>query len=463
MTISRSLLILPILLLAITEFLSCTHVRDSKEEKPNIIFLLADDLRWDALGAYGNPIIETPNIDQLANRGSMFENAYVTSSICCCSRASILTGQYLSGHGISDFDTDLSEAQLNMSYPLLLKHLSDYNIGFIGKYGVGLDHPKSAFDYWKCEDAYQPNYDNEDTDGNYIHYTDLTGQRIEECIDQFSEEDAPFCLSVSFKAPHVQDDDERNFIYKLRYKDLYKDVFIPVPETADSSYWSFFPEEFRTNNEARLRWKTRFSTPEMYQESVKGYYRLIAGIDDVVGELMKHLESRGLDENTIIIFMGDNGFFLGEHGLAGKWFAHNESVRVPLIIYDPVAEHASKSISEIALNIDIAPTILAAAGIDLPASMQGVNLLRYTEGKLGIKRDWFFYEQKINFNRIPKTEAIISKSYKYIRYPDIPDFEEFYMLENDPYEKNNLIHESRYQNLIAQQKEKLSQLKQETK
>ena len=251
--------------------LSCT-----KEEKnPNIIFLLTDDQRWDAIGYSGNPLINTPNIDKLAEQGVIFENAYVTTSICCVSRASILSGQYASRHGIHDFHTDFSDSAMLQTYPLLMKEKAGYQIGFIGKYGIGLKgHPKEKFDYWGCEKVHQPKYENFDSAGNMQHYTDIVNGRITECLQQFSE-NGPFCLSVSFKAPHVEDRDPRQFIYHERYSEDYQDMFFSRPEHGKQENWDRFSAEFRKNNEARKRWKIRFETDSLLRESVSGYYRLI--------------------------------------------------------------------------------------------------------------------------------------------------------------------------------------------
>ena len=157
-----------------------------EQPPPNIIFLLTDDQRFDAVGYSGNPYIKTPNIDRLAERGIMFENAYVTTSISCASRASILTGQYASRHGINDFNTDFSDSALLKTYPLILKNQAGYKIGFIGKYGVGLKgHPANKYDYWGCEQVIQPRYENYDSTGKMSHYTDIVNGRIEEFLSEY--------------------------------------------------------------------------------------------------------------------------------------------------------------------------------------------------------------------------------------------------------------------------------------
>ncbi|WP_142785495.1 sulfatase family protein [Changchengzhania lutea] len=451
-----------LLIICIACCLGCKKEKElTKNTKPNIIFLLTDDQRWDALGINGNRYIKTPNIDSLANSGFNFKNAYVTTSICMVSRASILTGQYMSRHGINGFHTSLENEALNNTYPALLKS-AGYTIGFIGKYGIGNppDHPKKLFDYWKGTPLHQPNYETVDKNGDSIHYTDLLSQNISEFLNiSFSK---PFCLSVSFKAPHSQDGDERQFIPKTEYAELYENIEMPLPTTADSKYWDSLPSFFHTEeNIARIRWKLRFSTEEKYQESVKNYYRLITGVDESVGKLREELKKSGQDNNTVIIFMGDNGMYLGEHGLAGKWFAHEESIRVPLIIYDPRNEkRLIGALDEIGLNIDIAPTILGFAGVEIPESMQGHDLTAALAGN-SPKRKQFFYEHTFNGSpSLPETKAVISPSLKYVYYPEF-DFEELFDLNTDPNEVNNLASDSKYLDVLEEQRQIFKKLKNE--
>lgn len=429
-----------------------------KPVKPNIIYLLTDDQRWDALGAMGNTILKTPHLDELANNGLLFQNAYVTTSICAISRASMLTGQYESRHGIHDFKTGLSLDALEDTYPIQLKN-KGYKIGFIGKYGVGEAkvHPKALFDFWACTEKSQPDYENTDENGNYIHYTDRVANYIETFINEV--DDRPFCLSVSFKAPHVQDGDERQFIPNPRYADHYKEITIPEPKTGDPKYWESFPDFFRTDeNIARERWKLRFNTPEKYQQSVKNYYRLLTGVDDVVGAIKKQLREKGLDKNTVIVFMGDNGMFLGEHGLAGKWYPYEESVRVPLIIHDPREGSPKGRKDQIALNIDIAPTILGFAGIDKPKSMQGLNIIDVIKNNDSTRSSFFYEHSFFGSPKIPVTEGVISTELKYIKYTE-HDYEELYDLTNDPLEENNLVSNPKYTGVLEKQRSLYENLK----
>jgi arylsulfatase A-like enzyme len=423
---------------------------DDKQQgasKPNIIFILTDDQRWDALGAMGNTIIQTPNINKLANAGILFQNAYVTTSICCVSRASIMTGQYESRHQIHDFRTDLSVESIRNIYPALLKN-AGYKTGFIGKFGIGAHPPKQLFDFWVNTEAgglMQPTYITTDKNGNKIHDTDTIGHAIQQFLGQFGNK-GPFCLSVSFKAPHEQDGDPPTYVIQPKYKDYYKEVMIPEPVTADPKYWNQFPDFFRTDtNFARARWRGLFNSPELYQENVKNYYRLVTGVDDVVGEMMKQLEVLGESDNTIIIFMGDNGMFLGEHGMEGKWFGYEESIRVPLIIYSAKLPDKIKQYKapQIALNIDIAPTILAMAGITPPKTIQGIDLISLVENKIPEREDFFYQYYFLGGPRLPREEGVVTKDFKYMNFIE-HDAEELFEIQHDPHETINLVNDSHY-------------------
>ncbi len=429
-----------------------------RTKRPNIIFLLTDDQRWDTMGCAGNPLIQTPNMDALAAGGVRFTNAFVTTSICAVSRASVFSGQYARRHGIHDFAGSFSESAWAQTYPAQLKGLG-YRTGFIGKFGVGAakTFPVETFDYWKGI-AGQPRYEHKDEQGRYKHLTQIMGEQSMEFLQGCST-DQPFCLSVSFKAPHVQDGDPRQFIYDPVYKDLYKDAKIPVPKTASEEHFATLPEFLQDDRTTtRVRWKLRFATEEMYQESVKSYYRLITGVDVVMGRIRKELARRGLADNTIIILMGDNGFFLGEHGFAGKWYGYNESLRVPLLVYDPrLPENLRGRIrDEIALNIDIAPTILSLAGADVPEVMQGKALTPLLSGRKVLWRDDFFYEHLFVHrpggkgpNLIPQTEGVVSPRWKYLRYLEqSPPYEQLFDLETDPYEEKNLAESTKFQDRL---------------
>ena len=454
--------VLSLALTCLVRGLIAADAQENDSAQPNIVFLLTDDQRWDALGAMGNAWIQTPQLDKLANEGVLFRNAYVTTAICCISRASILSGQYASRHGIVDFSTPFAKDALQETYPLMLRQ-AGYRTGFIGKYGVGSNgqEPVESYDYWKAMGG-QPRYENKQPDGSIKHYTDILSEQCRDFLDG-CKQGQPFCLSVSFKAPHVQDSDPRQFIYNPRYKELYASVTLPAPATAAAEFFNRLPACLSTEeNEARRRWQMRFSTPEKYQEMVKGYYRLITGVDDAVGQLRQDLEELGFADNTIIIFTGDHGFYLGEHGLAGKWYGHEESIRVPLIVYQPSAPGSPRhqNRDEMVLNIDLAPTLLELAGVKAPNRIQGRSLVPLLEGKHPSWRQDFFYEHRFPHNRIPQSEGVVTPRYKYLRYVETePVQEELYDLGEDPHEARNLAGDPAHAGLRRQMVARYEQLK----
>lgn len=411
--------------------------------RPNLVFLLGDDHRWDALGCMGNRIIQTPQIDGLATAGTRFHNMFVTTAICVTSRASIFTGLHCHSHHILSFKDVFPPALFARSYPALLKQ-AGYRNGFVGKWGIdGGKMPDQAFDYFRGFQGQGDYFPEPGHKGR--HLTDTMGDQIVEFIDSCTP-GQPFHLSVSFKAPHVQDQDPLQFLPDPRYHALYRDVDIPLPETAAPQYISQLPLSVQAS-EARRRWAVRFATPELYQRSVKNYYRLITGIDDQVGRLREALERRGVSENTVIVYAGDNGFYLGEHGLAGKWFMHEESIRVPLVIYDPRAPKAQRGqeLHPMALNIDIAPTLLEYAGVRVPSSMQGRALQPLLAGQRKPWRSDWFFAHLFEHEWIPKTEGVRTREWKYTEYlGENPAFEELFHLKTDRDETHNLAKDPRH-------------------
>ena len=441
--------------------------------RPNIIFLVTDDQRWDTLGCMGNQIIQTPHVDRLAEQGIVFDNCFVTTSICMTNRACIFTGQYAARHGVISFRTNFTPEQLAETYPGRLKR-AGYYLGFIGKWGVGTP-PKDLFDYnqgWPGQNRYLKNVQGKDvlayldpaSKGNgpeleQVHITAHMGGQAIEFIEG-APADRPFCLSLSFKAPHCQDGQPafRQFPYDPRLKRLYQDVTIPPAPLSQPAFFEALPEFLKTS-ENRTRWTVRFATEEMYQHSVKSYYRLITGVDRVVGRLVKKLEEKGLDDNTIIVYTGDNGFYLGERGFAGKWFPHEVSIRVPLVVYDPRLPpgRRGKRCDRTVLSIDLAPTVLTMAGAEVPRRMQGESLLPLIEGQDPEWRSEFFYEHLFNHKTIPRNEAVRDERYKYIRYLDMePPNEELYDLSADPDEGRNLAADPRHAETLARMRAKLA-------
>lgn len=407
--------------------------------RPNLIFLLTDDHRQDALGAYGNALIHTPQLDRMAAEGVTFNRAFVTTAICMTSRASILAGQYAARHGIWRFDTGFTPGQLAQTYPGMLK-AAGYRTGFIGKWGVG-SPPTNFFDFntgFPGQGSYLLKVNGADR-----HLDSVLGDQALEFLAG-AKRDQPFCLSVSFKAPHVDDSantaHSRPFPHDPALEHLYQNITIPVPALNAPQYFEQLPV-FLQNSEARARWAIRFWSPARYQDSVKSYYRLISGVDVVVGRIREKLQELGADRDTVIVFTSDHGFYLGEYGLAGKWFPHELSLRVPLIVFDPrlPPERRGRRRDELVLNLDIAPTLLDAAGVTPPATMQGRSLLPLVRGESPGWRTEFFYEHLFDHPGLPKSEAVRTERWKYMRFVETqPVYEALYDLERDPGETSNL-------------------------
>ena len=425
----------------------CFLIRPVKEqnarqdtEKPNIIFILTDDQRFDALGYAGNKLITTPEMDKLAKEGTYFKNAMVTTPICAASRASILTGLYERTHNFNFQTGNIREEYMVYSYPRILKE-NGYHTGFYGKYGVRYDDLDKQFDVYESFDR---NNSYDDRRGYYyktlgkdtVHLTRYTGQKALNYIAQ-AETEKPFCLSLSFSAPHAHDPAEEQYFWQEESDALLQDMEMPGPELGDDKYFEAQPKIVRDGFN-RLRWTWRYDTPEKYQHSVKGYYRMISGIDREIGKIRQLLKEKGIDKNTIIILMGDNGYFLGERQLAGKWLLYDNSVRVPLIVFDPRQKKQNDS-DALALNIDVPSTILDLAGIVQPEGWQGKSLMPVAANKTkDFERDTVLIEHIWEFENIPPSEGVRTQDWKYFRYVNDKSIEELYDLKKDPQEINNL-------------------------
>jgi arylsulfatase A-like enzyme len=286
-------------------------------------------------------------------------------------------------------------------------------------------------------------------DGKKTYLTDLQGDLAIQFIKE-SANGQPFCLSLSTSAPHADDDSREQYFWTESLDTLYKNVTIPIPSTADPAFYSALPA-FLQGTMNRERWFWRFDTPEKFQSMVKGYYRMITGIDIIIGRIREELNNLGIADNTIIIIMGDNGYYIGDRGYADKWLMHDVSIRVPLIIYDPrKPDTPGKVLDQMVMNVDILPTILEYAGIKVPERLQGKSLIPLVKGE---KVDWrssIFCEHLMIEAHIPNSECIRTDNMKFIRYPKHPEYVELYDLKNDPWEEHNLSEDSKYQNQIIE-------------
>ncbi len=430
----------------------------SQTKRPNIIFILTDDQRWDALGFAGNPIIQTPEMDALARTGTYFRNAFSTTPICAASRASILTGLYERTHGYTFQKPKLQGTYAEMMYPKILKD-KGYHIGFFGKLGVNIDKPEQYFDqsdfYDRGTKPDRRGYFYKTINKDTVHLTRYSGFQAQDFINT-APKDKPFCLSVFFSAPHAQDPAKEQYFWQAKSDDLYKDAVIPLPLLSDEKYFNALPSEVKIGFN-RTRWKWRFDTPDKYQNSIKGYYRMITEIDDEIGMLRKLLKERGVADNTIIIVMGDNGYFTGDRQLADKWLMYDASIRIPLIIYDPRKNNPA-SIDAMVLNIDVSKTILELAGLKAPKNYQGMNLSPFLlkGNTYHSARKSILIEHLWNLPEIPSSEGIRTARWKYFRYRLIKAPEELYDLRNDPLETINLAGDIRYSKLVNQLKKQLT-------
>lgn len=430
-------------------------------EKPlNILILYADDWRNDTLGCAGNPIVLTPNLDNLANKGIRFSHNYVTTSICGVSRANLLTGQWMSRHGNQAFA--MFKTPWEQTFPGLLRK-NGYYTGHVGKWHNGV-FPKDKYDFGK---SYSGNHWIKNSTGEMIHVTKKNQLDALEFLES-KPSDKPFLLTVAFFATHAVDGNPKQYLPQPESMEFYKNITIPIPKTATDEHFRKLPAFIANEkNEGRNRWHWRFDTPEKYQEYMKNYYRLATEVDDTCGKIIADLEKRKLLDSTLVIFTTDNGYFHGEHGLADKWYPYQESIRVPLIILDPrMAKSNAGSINdEITLNVDLAPTILNASKVEIPKTMQGRDLSPlYLEKSITSWRKEFFYEHAIIKNKefIPASEALVQKNIKYIYWPDYAT-EELYDLTNDPFEEINVIQNENYKDILEQSRTRFKELKAEAR
>lgn len=431
------------------------------EDKPNIIFILTDDQRFDAIGYAGNQFVETPQMDDLAKSGTYFNTAIVTTPICAASRASLLTGLYERAHNFNFQTGNIREEYMVNSYPTLLKN-NGYYTGFYGKYGVKYNDLEKQFDEYE---SYDRNNRFKDRRGYYyktinndtVHLTRYTGQRAIDFIDKNTSNNKPFCLSLSFSAPHAHDGAPDQYFWQAETDKLLENITIPGPELGDDKYFEVQPKIVRDGFNW-LRWTWRYDTPEKYQHSLKGYYRMISGIDLEIAKIRQKLKEKGVDKNTVIILMGDNGYFLGERKLAGKWLMYDNSIRVPLIVFDPrVNKH--RDVSDMVLNIDVPQTIADLAGVKVPETWQGKSLMPIVKQETNtIGRDTILIEHIWDFSEIPPSEGVRTEEWKYFRYVNDKTIEELYSLKEDPKEINNLIGKKKYKEVANKLRVKLEEL-----
>jgi len=427
--------------------------------KPNIIFILMDDMRWDCMSCAGHPFIKTPNLDRIANEGAMFTNYFVTLPLCSPSRATLLTGQYAHRNGVIDNVTDHSQLSHQfVTYPMLLQK-AGYETAFIGKWHMGLDPtPRPGFNHWvgfRGQGVYKDPLLNIDGKSEKVqgYITDLLTDYTVQFIKQ--KHDKPYSICLFHKAVH------QPCAPAERHADIYSDDPLPTsPNMKDD-----------LSGKPMLTRKVATTSPVGHpdwgvpEKQIRNQLRCIQSVDDGVGLIFKALEETGQLDNTLVVFSSDNGYFWNEHHLGDKRAAYEESIRDPLLMRYPRLIKAGTKIDQIALNIDIAPTFLALAGADIPVDMQGKSLLPLFAG---VTSNWrpacfleYFYEKP--YPLIPTWQAVRTNDWKYVEYSGVKNMNELYDLKNDPGEMKNLITDPSAAKKLDELKAELARLRQETK
>ena len=368
----------------------------------------------------------------------------------------LFTGQWMSRHGDSAFQ--MFKTPWAETYPGLLR-ANGYWVGHVGKWHNG-KFPADQFDFGR---SYYGTHWITNRDGSKIH---VTRKNENDALDflRTRPADKPFCLTLAFFAPHAEDQNPLQYLPQPGRMSLYNDAVVPVPVNATDESFHRLPSFIANEkNEGRVRWHWRFDSPEKFQTMMKNYYRLCTEVDAACGRVLAELQKQGALNNTLVIFTGDNGYYHAEHGLADKWYPHQESIRVPLIIWDPRTATAKRGQTNdnFALNVDFAPTILAAAGIKAPAGMQGRDLSPlYLAAQKPAWRDEFFYEMSTiqNTNFIPSSQALVRKDWKYFYWPDF-QMEQLFDLRDDPLEEHDLIADPAQNDRLAEMRTRFAELK----
>jgi len=428
------------------------------EGRPNILFILADDMRNDSMGCAGHPVIQTPFLDSLAEQGVRFENGFVTTSICMASRACLFTGMTETGHGYTGGKLPANPVlreDIDTSFPTLLRK-AGYRTGFYGKQHVNFQEGKGAMDrmFDDYEVIFRNPYFKKQPDGSLRHTADLIGDRSVEFVNQ-QDQDKPFCLYMSFNIGHAEDGDKRpgigHFPWPQSVDGMYEDIQPADPRLSDPKYFDVLPE-FLQNSMNRERFFWRWDTPEKYTINMRAYFRMMTGMDLVIGRVLAALEERGLDDNTVVIFTADNGYYMGDRGFAGKWSHFEQSLRVPMIIYDPrlPGDKKGRDASEMAIGIDLPYTMLQLAGIDVPGKYQGRSLIPVLNNEMPDNwRTDYYCEHLMNNATIPKWRGVRGSRYTYAHYfEQDPPYEFLYDLETDPDQYQNLATNPEYAKVL---------------
>ena len=423
------------------------------DARPNILYILTDDQRWDAMSCAGHPFVKTPNMDRLAREGARFQNAFVTTPLCSPSRASFLTGQFAHRHGILDNSERNEQSHTLVTFPKILRD-NGYESAYIGKWHMGHrdDTPRPGFDHWisfKGQGQYvDPEMNRNGERGRVSGYvTDILSNDAADYIRKARSK--PFCLTLSHKAIHAP------FTPAERHKDLFSDVTIQrAPSASDDLSGKPALRLSQTKPQASAPPRPHRGPTD---DTIKNMMRALVAVDEGLGKVFDALaETRQLD-NTLIVFAGDNGYFYGEHGLGDKRRAYEEGIRIPLLMRYPKLVRAGSKPTQMALNIDLAPTVLELAGVRAPASMQGQSLLPVLKGKAK-GRESILTEYFVDppYPATQKWQSIRTERWKWIHYPELENAGELYDLREDAGEMTNRIGDREGQKVLPGMRKELS-------
>ena len=347
----------------------------SNRKPRNVLFILTDDQRYDAFGfRRGQSFLETPTLDALARDGVYLPNAFVTTALCSPSRASILTGMYAHRHRVVDNDSPLPENLV--FFPQYLQRVG-YETAFIGKWHMGghIDHPQPGFNHWvsfKGQGSYLPMKDGFNVNGKPVPQRgyitdDLTEYALEWLAGR--KRDKPFMLYLSHKAVHAE------FMPAERHRGKYQDKTFVAPTTMDQANVQGAPMWVQNQRNSWHGVEFPYHSNLDIAEYYKRYAETLLAVDEGLARVISLLKEKGWLDSTLIIFMGDNGFAFGEHGLIDKRTAYDESMRVPMVMHCPELFRGGTVVPQVVANIDIAPTILEAAGLMAPNYMDGRSFI----------------------------------------------------------------------------------------
>ncbi len=419
----------------------------------NIVFILSDDHRYDAMSCAGHPFLRTPAMDRLAREGVHYRNAFVTTSLCSPSRASILTGLYAHRHRvINNYNPESPDL---VFFPQYLQ-AAGYETAFIGKWHMGSqsEQPRRGFDHWVAfpgQGSYTPSPRYPfNVNGKRVGQRGyITDELTDYAVDWLrGRKNRPFFLYLSHKAVHA------NFTPAPRHAGRFKDVRIVPPPTQADAPENYFGKprwvKDQRNSSHGVDFPDQRTIP--IEENYRRYCETVLALDESIGRMMDELERMKILDSTLILYMSDNGYAWGEHGLQDKRTAYEVSIRVPMLARCPELFPKPSKPEGMVLNIDVAPTLLAAAGLRAPAAMQGRNFLPLGQGVSSPWRQSFVYEYfwEKNYPQTPTLHAVRTNRYKYIRYHGVWDTDELYDLLEDPLETRNLIASKEHEPLVRQ-------------